>query len=125
MDCQRCRARPATIRLALRARDRSVTYFHVCAPCAKAAGIRRPRRAADWPEGWRPEDSLGAQLMAEVCRVDPELRAAMAEPGAGGVGFAFRDEDWPAVLAMLRTLPDDAGRARVQDVLRPFLPPSV
>src|SRR5918911_359528 len=65
--------------------------------------------------------TLGGQVFEEMLRVDPQLRAVYARPGAGGVSFAVRPEDMGAVLEALRALPDDAGAEAARSALAPFL----
>jgi hypothetical protein len=64
---------------------------------------------------------LWEQLRDEYVRTDPVLREAVTATGSGGMGTSTPPSQWPAVIAALRTLPDDAGRAEIDRVLAPVL----
>ena len=74
----------------------------------------------------RPTDAaikLLHELLAERARTDPEFRAVMSEPGAAGYVVSAPVAEWPAMLAALRALPDDAGRLATNRALAPWNPP--
>ena len=64
--------------------------------------------------------TLGGQVFEEMLRVDPQLRAIYARPGAGAVSLSVRPEDMGAVLDTLRALPDDAGGEAARAALAPY-----
>ncbi len=74
----------------------------------------------EFPIPARIRESLEFQLVQEFYRLSPELRAAVAETGSGGIHIPFRREDWPAVLNVLRALPDDPGQEALARALAPF-----
>ena len=58
------------------------------------------------------------QLMAEMARTNPAVRAAMSQTGSGGMaGPRVSPDEWPAMVAALRTLPDDAGQLAINQAL--------
>lgn len=75
---------------------------------------------AEFPIPQRLRQSLSFQLIEQFYRLSPELRAAAAEDGAGGIAIPFHRDDWPAVLEVLRAMPDDAGQAALLEALAPF-----
>jgi hypothetical protein len=58
------------------------------------------------------------QLIVEFARTNPVLREAMSRSGSGGVGgLGVPSSEWPAMLAALRALPDDAGQPAIDHAL--------
>ena len=74
----------------------------------------------------RPSDTdirIFLEIVAEFARTDPVLRAFMSETGSGGVGVNAPASEWPAMLAALRALVDDAGRPAINRALARWQPP--
>jgi len=58
------------------------------------------------------------QIVVEITRTNPELREIMSRSGSGGVGgLGVPSSEWPAMLAALRALPDDAGQPAITQAL--------
>lgn len=73
----------------------------------------------------RPSDAdiqIFKQIVAEFARTDPELRALMNQTGTGAAGVSAPVSEWPAILAALRALPDDAGRPAITRALARWHP---
>jgi hypothetical protein len=66
-----------------------------------------------------PEDiEVFQQIIVEFARTNPVLREAMSRSGSGGVGgLGVPSSEWPAMLAALRALPDDAGQQAIDHAL--------
>ena len=58
------------------------------------------------------------QLMAEMARTNPTVRAVMSQTGSGGMASpGVSPDEWPAMVAALRALPDDAGQLAINQAL--------
>ena len=57
-------------------------------------------------------------------RTNPAVRAAMSQTGSGGIGGpGVPPEEWPAMVAALRGLPDDAGQQAINRAMARWYPP--
>jgi hypothetical protein len=128
LQCQRCRLRPAVVAHTEVLAKGGRLHAQLCSPCLKAVtGLEfepaRAERSPDSDDRMQVAIARQEELLRELTRTDPELRTWMARSPSGGIGFGWRREDEPKVLAALRALPDNAGRAQVSKALQPYLNP--
>jgi hypothetical protein len=75
----------------------------------------------------RPSDDdieVFKQIIVEITRTNPVLREVMTRTGSGGIGgLGVPPSEWPAILAALRALPDDAGQPAISQALARWYSP--
>ena len=71
--------------------------------------------ASHWPSSSDME--VLEQIIGEFARTNPEFREAMNSTTSGGMTPGAPPSEWPAMLAALRALPDDAGQSAIDQAL--------